>query len=106
LPEEVDTEAAAPPLLAAELGSEINPVAFASTILPRPPTVTTTSPRLASTVRSDDCAGAGLWSLQTMTATASATAAESPRSVRRRCLPSSPITLAASILAPLLGIGA
>jgi hypothetical protein len=41
VPEELDTEAVVPPLLEDELGSEISPEAFASTTLPRPPTVTT-----------------------------------------------------------------
>jgi hypothetical protein len=80
VPEELDTEAAVAPLLVDELGSEISPDAFASTTLPRPPTVTTTSPRLAATVCTVDRAGPALWCLQTMMPTTSATATRSPRS--------------------------
>jgi hypothetical protein len=84
-------------LPAGEPGSEMRPKAFASTILPRPPTVTTTSPRLATTVCSDDCAGEGLWSSHATMPAANAAASASPRSVWRGRRPNSPIAVLASI---------
>jgi hypothetical protein len=95
-------EAVAPLLLADELGSGIRPAAFASTILPRPPTVRTTSPRVATTVCGDPRAGAGLWSLQRMTPTATTAATEIQSNVRRGRWRSPPFRVEASIPAPLL----
>jgi hypothetical protein len=67
-------------VLVDELGSEISPAAFASTILPRPPTVTTTSPRLAAAVCCVDRAGVALACLQTKAPTSRAMATEPARS--------------------------
>jgi hypothetical protein len=68
-------------LPAGELGSEMSPEAFASTTLPRPPTVTTTSPRVAATVCCADRAGEALWSFHTIRPVANVAARASPRSI-------------------------
>jgi hypothetical protein len=79
-PAELVTEAAEPVLLVGELGREIRPEAFASTILPRPPTVTTTSPRVAAAVCTADWAGGELWYFQIAMPAINAPATKIPRS--------------------------